>query len=394
MISIARIISYGSSGNDVRELQKKLNSNGYSLDVDGIFGSNTQAAVRDYQKKNGLSVDGIVGSKTWSSLNSGGSYSQSSSQKNQNFSGEINTPRPVYEKSQGVIDAENSLKQWEQNKPDSYQSEYSDKIDEILQSILNRESFDYNMSSDPLYEQYKEQYMSNGKKAMMDTVGNASSLTGGYSNSYAVTAGNQAYQEYLTRLDDIALDLRDRAYQEYKDEGDRLIESVTLLRNLDGDAYDKYLGELERYYKDGDYLLERLSQMSDSEFEAFVQEVENWESDRDYAFKQYQDALDREEFEREMAFKQAEAERDQRNADRNYALAARRGSSSSSSGSNSSNKEDSGKTVFYPTTYNEFCMRTGVTTIMTSDEFYMSSKYIEAYDTYEDYLKEMYDKYK
>ena len=42
-------ISYGSKGSDVTELQKLLNQNGYSLDTDGIYGSTTLAAVKDYQ---------------------------------------------------------------------------------------------------------------------------------------------------------------------------------------------------------------------------------------------------------------------------------------------------------------------------------------------------------
>ena len=54
-------VKKGSKGSSVEELQKLLNQNGYSLSVDGVFGSNTQAAVRDYQRKNGLAVDGIVG---------------------------------------------------------------------------------------------------------------------------------------------------------------------------------------------------------------------------------------------------------------------------------------------------------------------------------------------
>ena len=63
-----KTISYGSSGDDVKKLQKALNSAGYNLAVDGIFGTKTQSAVRSYQQKNGLSVDGIVGVNTWNSL--------------------------------------------------------------------------------------------------------------------------------------------------------------------------------------------------------------------------------------------------------------------------------------------------------------------------------------
>ena len=53
----------GSSGADVKTLQGKLN-----LAQDGIFGPITEEAVRDFQKRKGLTVDGIVGAKTWAAL--------------------------------------------------------------------------------------------------------------------------------------------------------------------------------------------------------------------------------------------------------------------------------------------------------------------------------------
>ena len=58
----------GNTGSSVRELQQKLNQNGYKLDEDGVFGSNTYNAVLDYQRKNNLAVDGVVGDETWGSL--------------------------------------------------------------------------------------------------------------------------------------------------------------------------------------------------------------------------------------------------------------------------------------------------------------------------------------
>ena len=59
----------GNTGSSVLDLQQKLNRNGYSLDEDGVFGSNTYNAVLDYQRKNNLAVDGVVGDETWGSLN-------------------------------------------------------------------------------------------------------------------------------------------------------------------------------------------------------------------------------------------------------------------------------------------------------------------------------------
>ncbi|MBO5065502.1 MAG: peptidoglycan-binding protein [Clostridia bacterium] len=396
MVNIAySTISYGSSGADVRKLQETLNQYGYSLDVDGQFGSATRQAVMEYQKNNGLTADGIVGSNTWGSLNSR-SGNTTAVGNNSGSSGNRNSSsRPEYEKSDAVISAENALNDWENNKPVEYQSQYAEQIDAILNDILNREEFSYNMNADPLYQQYKEQYIQNGKKAMMDTVGQASALTGGYANSYATTAGNQAYDEYLNELNYIGLDLRDRAYEQYQDEGDKMIADITLLRGLDGDDYEKYLGELEKYYADGEYLLNKLVSMSDAEFEAFLAEVAAWENDRDFAFRQHQDELDRQEFEREMAFRQAEVERAQANADREYALALQKLEQSASSGSSKKDEKDEkgSSTKNVPVTYGEFCSRTGVYSILTESEFYSSKLAGEMYSTYQEYLAAMYKEY-
>ncbi len=66
-----RYLKKGCKGEDVRALQILLIGRGYSCGnagADGDFGSATDAAVRKYQKDNGIGVDGVVGSKTMSSL--------------------------------------------------------------------------------------------------------------------------------------------------------------------------------------------------------------------------------------------------------------------------------------------------------------------------------------
>jgi len=68
---------YGSRGEEVRQIQTKLKRWGYySGNVDGIYGSQTQKAVRWFQSKNGLAVDGIAGKNT---LRAMGIYNSSSS---------------------------------------------------------------------------------------------------------------------------------------------------------------------------------------------------------------------------------------------------------------------------------------------------------------------------
>ena len=55
-------------GEDVREMQTRLNVHGVACDIDGVFGPATDTAVRTFQKRKSLVVDGIVGRKTWEAL--------------------------------------------------------------------------------------------------------------------------------------------------------------------------------------------------------------------------------------------------------------------------------------------------------------------------------------
>lgn len=63
------LLKKGDKGNQVKAVQRILRTMGYyNSSVDGIFGTQTHASVRSFQKKNGLEGDGIVGEKTWSKL--------------------------------------------------------------------------------------------------------------------------------------------------------------------------------------------------------------------------------------------------------------------------------------------------------------------------------------
>ena len=76
---------YGSTGEEVKEIQTKLKNWGYYLgEIDGIFGSKTLQAVKDFQANNGLTVDGIVGEQTLAALGMSSSTTSSSSSSNSN----------------------------------------------------------------------------------------------------------------------------------------------------------------------------------------------------------------------------------------------------------------------------------------------------------------------
>ena len=87
---VEALSKYGSRGDEVIQIQTKLKRWGYyNGNIDGIYGSQTQEAVRYFQRKNGLTVDGIAGPKTLAAMgitsSSSGSSSSSSNSSNVNL---------------------------------------------------------------------------------------------------------------------------------------------------------------------------------------------------------------------------------------------------------------------------------------------------------------------
>ena len=270
-------VSYGSEGSDVTELQKLLNKNGYSLDEDGVFGSKTQSAVQDYQKKNNLAVDGIVGNNTWGALTkaSDGSSGSSSAQA------PAATPAPTYgagdyKPSDAVLAAEQLLQQQLANKPGAYESAWQTQLDDTINKILNREKFSYDLNGDALYQQYKDKYIQQGQMAMMDTMGQAAAMTGGYGNSYAQSAGQQAYQGQLQNLNDIVPELYQMALDQYNNEGQNLFNQYSMLGAQEEQDYGRYRDQV------GDYNTELARLTEDARYQG-EQDYGKWADDRAYS---------------------------------------------------------------------------------------------------------------
>lgn len=94
-------IEYGDRGNDVKTLQTKLNKVGYKLEVNGICGNATVAAIKDFQTKYNLAVDGQAGKNTITKLDS-----IISANENKNFKAFVGActtdSTPVYQKATGA----------------------------------------------------------------------------------------------------------------------------------------------------------------------------------------------------------------------------------------------------------------------------------------------------
>ena len=272
-------LSYGSKGSDVKTLQELLNQNGYSLDVDGVFGSKTQAAVKDYQTKNNLAVDGIAGNETWGSLSGSKSSTGSTSQAG---AADMGFSYGDYQESDAVQQAYALLQQQLGNKPGAYTSQWEDQISGLIDQITNRDKFSYDLNGDALYQQYKDQYTQQGKMAMMDTMGQAQAMTGGYGSSYAQSVGQQAYQGYLQKLNEVVPELYGMALDQYNQEGQDLLNQYSLLASQEEQDYGRYRDDVSDYYA-------QLQQTYDQYNAERDYDYSQWADGRDFAYGQYSD---------------------------------------------------------------------------------------------------------
>ena len=197
--------------------------------------------------------------------------------------------------------------------------------------ILNREKFSYDLNGDALYQQYKDQYTTQGKLAMMDTMGQAAVMTGGYGSSYAQTAGQQAYQSYLQQLNDVVPELYGMARDQYNQEGQALYDQASLMASMEDQDYGRYRDQLSDYYTDLNYLTENARYMSETEYQKALDAF-------NIKYSAYRD---------DVADKQWQAQFDE--AKRQYDEQMALSKSKSSGSSSSSSKKKTGDTTPTPT---------------------------------------------
>ena len=121
-----------------------------------------------------------------------------------------------------------------------YQSQYRDQIKGLYDQIANRKDFTYDVNADAMYQQLKDQYVQGGRMAMMDTMGQAQAMTGGYGNSYAQGVGQQAYQGYLQGLNDQVPNLYQMALNRYLQQGDQMLDQYSMLTAQEAQDYARW----------------------------------------------------------------------------------------------------------------------------------------------------------
>lgn len=190
-----------------------------------------------------------------------------------------------YVQSDAVTQAQLALQKQQANKPGQYQSQFQTGMNDLMGQIQNRPKFQYDVNADALYQQVAQNYMQQGQQAMMDTIGQAAALTGGYGNSYAQTAGQQQYNQHLLGLSELVPQFQQMALQQYQMEGDDLLNRYNLMMQQDESAYARYQDNLNQYYADLDRAQAAYDNERDYDYNRFV-------DDRDFNYGKYQDERD------------------------------------------------------------------------------------------------------
>ena len=263
MASTYTMVAYGSQGSAVKQLQSELNKRGYQLDEDGVFGKKTKAAVRDYQKKNRLTmVDGIAGDETWGSLLSAPTAAEQQAaaaaaeeaarpeaRVTESTARRLAELEKGYQPSEDVAAARAYRDSVAAMQPGEYDSGFEDQLQALYDQIEGREAFSYDPEEDEAYQRYARLYAAQGAAAMEDTMGQAASLTGGYGSSYAQAVGQQAYDRYLGELAALVPELRQAALAEYRQEGQALTDRYNMLNQQEKAGYDRWQDTVAQWQK-------------------------------------------------------------------------------------------------------------------------------------------------
>lgn len=198
--------------------------------------------------------------------------------------------RPTYAQSEAVQQAAQAYQQQMAAKPGEYQGQYRDQIQEMINQALNRPAFSYDFSTDPMYQHYAQQYQRGGQQAMENAMAKSAALTGGYGNSYAQQVGQQTYQGYMENLYDKLPELRNAAYQMYEAEGNQLRDNLAMLQGQDETEYGRYRDTVNDWRSDVDMLFNQYNLMSETEYNRYINDAAAWEADRAYWYQKAYDA--------------------------------------------------------------------------------------------------------
>lgn len=187
--------------------------------------------------------------------------------------------RPVGSQQQNV-DLEALLSQLGQSgigggssAPEWQGSQWDDLLNQVANELASMNYEDWTKGDQ--YKALAERYGDQGRMSMQDVLGQISSRTGGLASSYATTAAQQKYNQFMSELEAAAMEM-------YGVERSDLLDKANMYRQLGQDDYDKYLDDLGQ-----------------------------WNTDRNFQYGVYRDSVEDQRYADELAYSRNQDERSQ-----------------------------------------------------------------------------------
>lgn len=175
------------------------------------------------------------------------------------------------------------------------------ELDNVMAQIMGKGKFEYDMNGDAMYQQYADIYQNQANLGMQNAMAQAAALTGGYGSSYAQQVGQQAYAQQMQGLNEIGLDLYDRAYAQDQAKRSQLMDQYNMLAAREEQAYNRGIDERNFEYQQGrDETADRQWQQS-FDYNKYLDELEQSNYEKEFEYQQGRDTVADEQWNKQFA---------------------------------------------------------------------------------------------
>lgn len=205
-----------------------------------------------------------------------------------------------YKESEALTNLRGELATVEGQKPDAFVNKYEGQIDALLDKLQSREKFSYDFNTDPNWLALKDQFQRNAILGMQGAMGDAAGLTGGYGNSWAQQVGQQTYQQQISEMTDIIPELHGQALNVWQAENQQMQSNLAALQTQSELDYAQHFNDWQMWNTDRNYMYQKVTDMSEDEFNKYMYGVERWLQDRAYYAGQKQIAIQNQQWQLQL----------------------------------------------------------------------------------------------
>ena len=198
-------------------------------------------------------------------------------------------------------------------------SEYQKLRDQYLRNAANME-WNFDPSTDPVWQAYQKQYRREGQRATEDTLGRYAAMTGGMPSTAAVTAASQAGDYYASQLSDKLPEVYQQAYQRYLQEYQRQLGLSDAYAGYDDREYQRWLQSQAQNLD----LANAYNQYGQLDYQKYLDQLGQFNTDRNFNYGAAMDAINQGRTDYNTRYQQYLDQLGQFNTDRNFAYGAAR----------------------------------------------------------------------